>query len=608
MSNRRVSHFLTMTVVWLLSFSTLTACSLGEEPAIYAYSTADELIVMRDQNVVTRTPITSNLQYRWPTWTLNGRYLTFITDGQADDETKRVLVAIDTTNGSIRRLPCPSCTSVAAIGESSVLTSEQRIGTPNSLAAMLRYDLASNDLPVELSTTLPSLSFAQFLAGTPEGVLVVGIDSDTESYYLLSVDGSARLIGTKNARRLDNTGKPYRRGIGQTTVLQTADGPLFAVDGEFAAQSNECSISEAFFVSPSTGSLFETDISPMMPQNLSPGNDAVLFLNSLWWSLDDKLHAVMIVGPCGDTPSSSITTGEWVLDGNRWMQVSNDKLLSIQEINEETRLVARVEGDYEDGGTLYLETKGNGTKIAEGVFDVSAPLGVEDRRSATDIIRSMCPSDDGSPCLAEVDKKVDLGSRSGDIDGDGESEEVSLTFEVTKGGTNKLVVSTTPTSGKRIDWLVNPDTEESVAKWLGITDINGDGRDEILVVFSAGAHSELIRALEYSNNGLAPLRGGFGDALSIDRSLASYLGFSCEKSSGRSRLITSGFSLNWDSSPPQYEGGQSVYEADAGGAMNLVDERDINYSAVLIDGQPSASKAVTDLAGAHCPGLDVWPK
>jgi hypothetical protein len=282
---------------------------LGTVITTYAYNTADELIVMRGEKIIARTPFKYTPKYRGAVWTLD-------------------------------------------------------------------------EPPIQSRAKLPSLSHTSLLASTTEGALVVGVDQYMiENYYLLNVDGSATFIGTRDGRRTNKAGKKLLRGIRQVVPVRIGrDAPAFAVSAEFADPDSDCAItSEAFFISPSSKSLIDTDMSPVMP--LGQGNPLAI-AHSIWWGSDGRLHAVMIASLCDGTsvlnasgervPALlSTTTGERVLDTNRWVQVSHDKLYSVQDLDAATRLVASGEPDYKHKIRLDLETKGRRIKLADDIVTIS---------------------------------------------------------------------------------------------------------------------------------------------------------------------------------------------------------------------------------------------
>jgi hypothetical protein len=400
MTQARIRSFSTATAVLiaLSGASVFAACTSNTAPAVaaYAYNTADELVVIRDEKVIARTQFKYTPKYRGAVWTLDSRYVGFIADDQAapDDKSKRTLVAIDAASGSIRRLLCPYCTSLAPVGGSTMLISEEDPQSSDSFAAMLRADLASEEPPVERHTNLPGLTQVSFLAGTAEGVLMVGIGQhQAENYYLLNTTGTATFIGTRNAPKANKAGKRLLRGIRQVATVQIAGGvPAFAVSAESADPDNDCSItSDLFFASPTSKSLIDTDISSVIPV----GRDNPLVLaHSIWWGSDGRMHAAMITSACdgktvmsasgeGVPTSFSATTGEWALDTNsRWVQVSHDKLYSVQDLSADTRLLASGEPDYMHV-KLYLEKAGRRTKLADDIVTIAVPVPTKDRQAVT---------------------------------------------------------------------------------------------------------------------------------------------------------------------------------------------------------------------------------
>lgn len=611
--SRRIRSLSTVATAFIavLGAGMLTACAGHTAPivATYAYSTADELVVMRNDKVIARSPFKYTPKYRGAVWTLDSRYVAFITDDQAapDDKSKRTLVAIDAANGSIRRLLCPYCTSLAPVGGSTMLISEEDPRSADSFAAMLRADLASAEPPVELQADLPPLTDVSFLAGIAEGVLAVGIDQyNAENYYLLNVSGSVKPIGTKGGYR--KPGKQPLRGIRQAVAVQTGnDSPIFAVSAESKDPDSACAASgEVFLLSPQIEHLFTTDISPVAPVGFPPGQEALVTALSIWWGVDGRLHAAMVAGPCDGTSSLSTTTGEWVLDSNRWIQISQDKLYAVRDLGADAKLVASGEPDYQHGIKLYLEKDRHRTTLADDVVDIATPGTASDERTAADILRPFCPHDDSGQCVAQIDKRVDLGSRTGDLDGDGRSEKVNLSIEGVKQGTGKLTVRAALTGGARIDQVVGAEDQDLFVDWLGITDMNGDKKGDVAFARSVGAHTIVVEIYTEQAGRLVRIPGDLTE-LYLDGVQSAYVGFRCSVENSQAQVVTfrsyRDHSGSFDLSTFSYVGEETTYVADNAGLLKKTGSRSVNYSA-----EGDVPLEVVSRGGAHCEGLDMWPR
>ncbi len=195
-----------------------------------------------------------------------------------------------------------------------------------------------------------------------------------------------------------------------------------------------------------------------------------------------------------------------------------------------------------------------------------------------------------------------LPERSGDIDGDGKPDRIKLGVCVTAGyGGQELIAHVQLGAGMHFDQVVST-TAQASARWEGITDINGDHRNDLFVVDYTGAHWSHVLVLEYRDGALIALRGDLTvDQLVIDNSIASAAGFTCSSDNGRARLVTWGVGL--DSNLGKYTGDEETYDADSSGAMRRVSDRKVEYPAVLSNGSYDEPKEVQDRAGTHCPGL-----
>jgi hypothetical protein len=193
---------------------------------------------------------------------------------------------------------------------------------------------------------------------------------------------------------------------------------------------------------------------------------------------------------------------------------------------------------------------------------------------------------------------ANLGSRVGDIDGDGKPETVTLTIEdynepITserlQPAVGRLLLRARLANDELFDQTVNLEADVEAA-WSGIADINGDGRDEIVPYFG----DRLLLILEYRDGVLAPLRGLDDGYISINNMPGSKTGLICDMKDGKARLLRYSFGSAEDTSPPSYLVTETIYEADADGMLKDVHSHKAHMS----------EKAAFDLTGLHCPGLD----
>lgn len=201
-----------------------------------------------------------------------------------------------------------------------------------------------------------------------------------------------------------------------------------------------------------------------------------------------------------------------------------------------------------------------------------------------------------------------LGTRTGDIDGNGRADQVGLTVSGANYGQGVLTARSVLDNEQLIEQVLTTDAYPILASWLGLTDVNGDRHLDLFVVPTGGAHRIAVSAFEFREGRFEPLRGDVGKSLFLDGSYAFYGGFSCRTIGDHWQLVEWGANLN--SNPPgRYEGGEIVFQADSSGVMVRVENRQLSYPATATaGGRYSPPSAVINRTGAHCPGLDIYPK
>jgi hypothetical protein len=130
-----------------------------------------------------------------------------------------------------------------------------------------------------------------------------------------------------------------------------------------------------------------------------------------------------------------------------------------------------------------------------------------------------------------------LGERVGDIDGDHLLDTLVLyqCSAASEADERKLIVDVGLGGGTFEQVLTD---KSDLAGWIGLADVNGDGRDDVLAVSSGGAHDEVVVPLQYVGGRLDPVRGDFDrDGLTIDAALSSVAGFTCKKIDGRAAIV-----------------------------------------------------------------------
>ncbi|MFF1819720.1 hypothetical protein ACFVWG_20640 [Kribbella sp. NPDC058245] len=209
----------------------------------YSYFTKSDLIVMRETEIVARVAAPYVSQYRGAVWTADGRYVATLVDDVTEieraDPAQRELVSVEAATGKVRRLKCPRCTSLVAVGGSEVLASVSRDATRNAqFSGGLRADLASPGASVPLPRAADdgaSLTHVMFAAGAAGKALLMGIDVREQSvFYIYDRDGKYRLSASttnpKNAIRF----------VSEASAVALGDEIRFAVGSSVKESEYEC--------------------------------------------------------------------------------------------------------------------------------------------------------------------------------------------------------------------------------------------------------------------------------------------------------------------------------------------------------------------------------
>ncbi len=176
-----------------------------------------------------------------------------------------------------------------------------------------------------------------------------------------------------------------------------------------------------------------------------------------------------------------------------------------------------------------------------------------------------------------------LGIRSGDMDGDGRSDQVGVTF---KPGSDQFVVYVVLATGQAFAKVVSPTYQQAVnnhdvytsASFLGLSDIDGNGKDEVVIRPICDDSCGYV-ALELLQGSLqsVPFYGLSGDGITADEVGAIV----CSVVNGIHQV-----SVYYQYATP---GGIGVYQPDGKGGMKLVSFKQ--------------GGAIPGPVGTHCPGL-----
>ncbi|MBN6033623.1 VCBS repeat-containing protein [Amycolatopsis sp. 195334CR] len=174
------------------------------------------------------------------------------------------------------------------------------------------------------------------------------------------------------------------------------------------------------------------------------------------------------------------------------------------------------------------------------------------------------------PALAGTASAADSGVTA-DFTGDGKADTAALAgtgdparqqlvFNVVDGGTSSIVLPADPVAGPQD---------------LRVTDINGDGRAEVLVTFSRGANTDFSTFVELGPDGPRTLTGPDGTRFDVTEGggIAARLGYECASNAEGGRdLITLGATRidTGNGGELVYEGQRTRYAVE-NGALTEVD-------------------------------------
>ncbi|MFJ8967027.1 FG-GAP repeat domain-containing protein [Lentzea sp. NPDC102401] len=565
-------------------------CSAGEpQPvsgAVYSYVTSNEVVVMRGAKAIVRWSRPQNGKLSRVVWTADGRRAAFLTGDK-----NRELIVVDVFEGRVRTLKCLRCTTLAAMSGSRVLVAERSESwTDDSyFGGLLRFDLARDEPPVQLPDMLPGLRYVALFSGADE-TLLMGVDGNTEAYYRVRVDGKSERLGSWNNRRTGRDGKTFHRGLREAVQTGDVEGrTIHAIIGAFG-KAGECeSAGEVFVAVPDRNALVGTDFTAAEPKDTSVA--ASVNVLSTWWDKENRLHSAVHAKTCDGDRSMLDSTGEWLLDRGRWTQVSHELLFSVRLLTDGASAVATLRDSGSADAVLELRHGDRRVHVADGVEAVDAPAAF----GRGDVADDLCaPSD--AVCLAQVGGTMVIGTARADLDGDGAADEVSVSQSWPSAGT--LTLTADVDLGDKTVRTILPQQMTAV-QWLGAADITGDGRAELFVPFSNGAHTTIIQMYEYADGSFHLIDGDLKE-VAIGQAIYESSGFTCMDAGIRVSLAYADWSAT-DLRPAGFVLHETTYVPDQSGVLRKADV----HTTKITDAEMPAS--LQEQAGAHCPGMARFP-
>lgn len=385
-----------MRAVWLRILSmgiSIAACSAllvagtppPGPPPLYAYATPTELTVMRGTELVVREPVIFSPDNLGTVWTLDSRYAALISDSERglEDSYNRMLVVIDSYTGSVRRLPCAYCTSIAPIGKSKLIVSQSDFSSGYVFDSILRFDLSSYKPPGQMSMYRINEPRRQvfFLGGLPGQALLFSLDNQgTQGYFTLEEGGTmlpaSEFTSSGQFTQLDAS----LRNTDTVAVARTVAGSLLFASGSIYSSSNApCGrYSEVFLTSATTRQSVSTNMSAVKSVGSASSEDTELLVSSAWWDEDGYLHATATVRTCPQSGEPSERMAEMMLKDGAWVGVPGDgSSLEVVKLDDGAKVILDVTKEPGARGLVLSVAKDDRlTKIADGVVHISAPTGV----------------------------------------------------------------------------------------------------------------------------------------------------------------------------------------------------------------------------------------
>jgi hypothetical protein len=582
-STNSARHFAVAGAIVLLGAFTHPSSAPRSDPGVYSYSTDDHVVVMRGDEVVTRWTAAEGEVTGRMVWTDDGNHVAFFAEGDA----ARRLVTLDARSGAERALPCDPCARIAAAGNDVLM-----VGTHDGdgFSGLLRLDLSRATPPADVPAELPPLVDAAIFSGTHGEVLLQGVDrTGGEVYLRVRPDGTTSPVGTATHARRDRQGRTFLRELVDAAVATDQDGnTVYAVVGGFQAPQGSCEhAAEVFMALPSRQSTVPTDLSLATP---IPDVDAATSTTvlSVWWDHDDRLRAAVLASLCDGQGTVGPTSGEWVLDHNKWTQVSTDLTLGSRSLRDGSEVVTRFTGEHWDGAALALERGSDKTHIADGVLSLAAPT---PRRTGSErVLEHLCDPRD-AVCLARIGRDYEVGSTSGDFDGDGTPDQATIVRNQANGTSVKITFA-----GGRSETVTLAETiEEGVPHWAGATDVTGDGRAELLVPLGTKANGVVLGLFQYADGRLDKVQGDLAAPV-VGAGAQEASGIQCLEDDGRRVLRT----RTAHTGSAEYVLREVTYAADESGRLVRTGDESFTFP-VGADGALPAQLA--DVPGVHCPGV-----
>ncbi len=321
-----------------LGTSTATEVPSNSAPSVFAFTTANQLNVVRDGTVVSTA--TAPAELRNPVFTTSGKYVA----ATADDGT--IMVAgLDAQSG--RAVPAHVTQVFADRGDT--ITWWQG---PNQLFSL---DLSQR-------SSAPTTTQIDLPGGNPEDTRMISLADGIAVFARPGLpDGGEELITMDRDHTFHRLGPSPEIAHPIQATVPRADGQKFAYSSPIRSA---CPKSGVGVLDTNSGQVS----SPAMPYDV----DSIATPLTMWWDTDHFLRMSLATRPCGSDATSS-TVETWKLDQDGWVRADPADVLVSRELGGNKTALVTPTSTKPPRGTLWVDSGADRVHIADNVTDLAAP-------------------------------------------------------------------------------------------------------------------------------------------------------------------------------------------------------------------------------------------
>jgi hypothetical protein len=227
---------------------------------------------------------------------------------------------------------------------------------------------------------------------------------------------------------------------------------------------------------------------------------------------------------------------------------------------------------------------------------------VQPGNTADDLVVLSGASAPSAADAAQVCANHCIGLAHADVDGDGRPDLIGYdATSINKDGTPTLARLTVVLASGRT--ITHDLPVQTAASWIGATDMNGDGRAEILLIDTMGAHAQSGKIYAWDGNDITPVTGADGKPFPIvvDSFAMGGSGFTCDGDKFETAYVL--FNGVDPQKPGPWDVTTDTYEWH-GHELAKVGSTTSQISGGTSNKQPAG---VTDLEQANCSGVLNYP-